>query len=864
MVPAAVETGNECLPQLLDFAPCLRPDTASVGHGCHGAPRLRGPLAGIRAYRATASVGRAPPSRPALAQPYLAGREPGRADSPHSSFRYGRRTPGVQKCSARAGLPNRGNPWPKGKAKSLPDAVKALVAAAQASRRQSYSDGFMLEESAASMIEHMAPDLLPDTETSTPEEQELSALKGELRREGSTSLALTGIKEALQKLPGQPLVANTLAPSRGASRIPSRNVSRKSSLHLDDLLDGASAKGLLPMPSGGGPRASTRMARHGSSRRGSLQIIESSTPDHSPRRKDMGRYDSSHARGSIKQRGSGLIPLNVVLPEPKLQNVKKMSMLTTVKLFSSKEKRVANMKDRRKKWAARIAQEKIMRDLLQRRNRAVMDLAAESFYRYFRIGDNEYDLELLMEGLADFGIRAHTRDEKLELVEVVQELEGRTNIDFEDFCAIIENSRTKVRSASTVVFLHAWRQVDAHEAVALKEPQVMKLLQLLGRTPEDDSTHAFLQKQMAELRRDEAGMIPVGEVEFLVQQLREAAEVKKRRREREIQEECALSLDIFREFRNQLVDFHTGFMQLDVDGSGCVDVEEVWHTLREFGLLGSRDQKGSRQIAKLIEELCEHLDSNDVDFTAFLTLIRNIREFCMQDRGGTMKHIFDSYDIYHSGVLDLKKISCILCDLGMQPRSVTEQDTMASLIEESDIDGNGELTLSEFEVMTQRIVERLRMMHRRAENEFALTLNIDQSEIVELRRSFESLDTDNSGALSLTEVKRAISYMHSQRISDAKLGKYAEKVNFDENGELDFVEFLRLLSMVFEEHGHADVNRGSAGHSPTSGRENRDDVHSSPTDELSAEQASAQVQQGLNKKRRGAQMARSFTMVLGS
>ena len=92
----------------------------------------------------------------------------------------------------------------------------------------------------------------------------------------------------------------------------------------------------------------------------------------------------------------------------------------------------------------------------------------------------------------------------------------------------------------------------------------------------------------------------------------------------------------------------------------------------------------------------------------------------------------------------------------------------------------------------------------------AFSAFVQPSRAIQLRAIFKGLDFDNSGELSLEELKEAIRYVatsSSSSIGDAlfenpeKINQYFESMDIDKNGTVDFNEFL--IAMTSEGSGGA-------------------------------------------------------------
>merc|ERR1719160_2112203 len=79
--------------------------------------------------------------------------------------------------------------------------------------------------------------------------------------------------------------------------------------------------------------------------------------------------------------------------------------------------------------------------------------------------------------------------------------------------------------------------------------------------------------------------------------------------------------------------------------------------------------------------------------------------------------------------------------------------------------------------------------------EFARSLDFEPSEVVKLRDAFWTLDSDDSGSLNLSEIRRALLMLNKHK-TPAELQRAMEEVDVDGSGELNFQEFLVFMQKL--------------------------------------------------------------------
>jgi Ca2+-binding EF-hand superfamily protein len=241
-------------------------------------------------------------------------------------------------------------------------------------------------------------------------------------------------------------------------------------------------------------------------------------------------------------------------------------------------------------------------------------------------------------------------------------------------------------------------------------------------------------------------------------------------------------------------------------------MEEVIYLLADFGIITQCTILEKKGIEKDLVGLVRRLGNKETEpipFADFLACISLMRKRLVDQYVDTVATLFLSYDRDRSGELETKEVCLVIQDLQLLPRTLAEQDAIAELLEESDVDGSGSLQFEEVLLMITRIVERTNMIQRAAENAKAESLNLTWHQTYELRRAFETLDFDNSGALTFSEVCKAAQMMQ-WRISDMRIHQFFCEFDKDDTGSINFVEFLSLMCRVDQDLNAASQDDRSA------------------------------------------------------
>lgn len=279
----------------------------------------------------------------------------------------------------------------------------------------------------------------------------------------------------------------------------------------------------------------------------------------------------------------------------------------------------------------------------------------------------------------------------------------------------------------------------------------------------------------------------------LISRLHEITDRQLRRKEREIKEKTQLDEETFNQFRRELESLHTSFSEFDQDHSGNLDCEEVIAMMKEFGLLPR-----TAEDRKQLEEMVRKADSDGeggLDFKEFLDLVSQLRKKCMSNHKEEQKHFFDRHDKDKSGQLSVAEVSAVLADLNMTPKSHEEQHEIRILIQDVDEDGSGELDFQEFQMLSQRVTERLMMLNLEAGKNLALELGFSLDELKELRSVFDRLDEDGSNAIDFSEGRQALTLL-KRDIPQEQFRQVWNRIDVDGSEELDFGEFLRLMNIL--------------------------------------------------------------------
>mmetsp|Transcript_130084 Transcript_130084/g.277889 ORF Transcript_130084/g.277889 Transcript_130084/m.277889 type:complete len:1026 (+) Transcript_130084:91-3168(+) len=268
--------------------------------------------------------------------------------------------------------------------------------------------------------------------------------------------------------------------------------------------------------------------------------------------------------------------------------------------------------------------------------------------------------------------------------------------------------------------------------------------------------------------------------------------------EHRIKGHTGISDRMFQHFRDDIVNLFDVFQHFDKDKSGKLCQEEIMSAMGEFGLLPKNPLE--RKEVEAILKAADKNGDNAFDFEEFLHLTSLVRNYQVDLKREEHSACFDRYDRDKSGSLTVEELSSLLYDLGCIPRDRKEQEELGAIIQQVDSDGNGIIQFDEFEILCQRIDERLKSMRYEEEIEYALSIGFSETQLLDLRYVFDSLDADCSCKLDANEVRVGLSMM-KKHVSQEAFENAFRALDVDGSGELDFLEFLDFMRMLRDGEG---------------------------------------------------------------
>ncbi|XP_063711167.1 neo-calmodulin-like [Symsagittifera roscoffensis] len=141
-----------------------------------------------------------------------------------------------------------------------------------------------------------------------------------------------------------------------------------------------------------------------------------------------------------------------------------------------------------------------------------------------------------------------------------------------------------------------------------------------------------------------------------------------------------------------------------------------------------------------------------------------------EDRVEEFKAAFQLFDKDGDGTITAKELGTIMRSLGQNP----SQEELRKLVEETDVDGNGEIDFDEFLAMMAKQLKG----HSGGEN---------------LRSVFEVFDRNHDGFITTEELRYAYS-MLGEPLSEADSRKMIEIADMDRDGMVSYDDFSNFCA----------------------------------------------------------------------
>ncbi|VDI64645.1 Hypothetical predicted protein [Mytilus galloprovincialis] len=215
------------------------------------------------------------------------------------------------------------------------------------------------------------------------------------------------------------------------------------------------------------------------------------------------------------------------------------------------------------------------------------------------------------------------------------------------------------------------------------------------------------------------------------------------------------------------------FRVFDKDGSGSISANDLRHIMTNLG-----DKLPDEEVDEMIQEA--DLDGDgQIDYIEFNSMLT--RHFSMpwrssedlsEDQIAEFKEAFSLFDKDGDGTITTKELGTVMRSLGQNPTESELQD----MINEVDIDGNGQIDFEEF----------LQMMAKKMKD-------TDTEE--EMKEAFKVFDRDNNGFISAQELRLVMANL-GEKLTDEEVEEMIKEADMNGDGQVDYtaVKYYRMVT----------------------------------------------------------------------
>jgi Ca2+-binding EF-hand superfamily protein len=239
----------------------------------------------------------------------------------------------------------------------------------------------------------------------------------------------------------------------------------------------------------------------------------------------------------------------------------------------------------------------------------------------------------------------------------------------------------------------------------------------------------------------------------------------------------------------------------DEDAEPFIEAEMIPTVIEELGW-----EPSEKMMGKAMKFMPERIPFDD--FVVFVQRYRDLELAEFQNRAGFTEgevefyyHTFNRYDRDGGGNLSLKELMPLLQELGKEPKTVIQRDKLTTLLAEVDEDGSGEIDFKEFLQLMRKFLDESDAEQLRKEKDVVSRTNFTTDEVTLWRDIFVKFDDDKSGEFDTAEGKKllqAVGINLNERVMHDRYLQMFKEVDEDENGAMDFPEFLLLMRKLID------------------------------------------------------------------
>ncbi|XP_037948978.1 uncharacterized protein LOC119680298 [Teleopsis dalmanni] len=266
--------------------------------------------------------------------------------------------------------------------------------------------------------------------------------------------------------------------------------------------------------------------------------------------------------------------------------------------------------------------------------------------------------------------------------------------------------------------------------------------------------------------------------------------------------------------REQIADFKRAYMKYDKDRDGKITMKELGGLLKFLG-----KQPNDSKLRQMFEQT--DLDRNGtIDFSEFLNLMsRQLKKpdgseskepkkdnRLTPDQIAEFKEIFHMFDKDGDGHISPIELGIVMRSVGIY----RNEDQLRKMIDEVDIDGDGVVDFTEFLMLMARFSKEtgspksILKAKAAAVNTFIDSIpktkqtdRFTKEQIGKYKKAFMKFDRDHDGNISAKELETILNFLGSPT-TGVKLLEMFEVADIDNNGTIDFSEFLNLMSQLLK------------------------------------------------------------------
>ncbi|KAK9212680.1 hypothetical protein WN943_002062 [Citrus x changshan-huyou] len=247
------------------------------------------------------------------------------------------------------------------------------------------------------------------------------------------------------------------------------------------------------------------------------------------------------------------------------------------------------------------------------------------------------------------------------------------------------------------------------------------------------------------------------------------------------------------------------FIEMDTDKNGTLSYDELRAGLTKVGsMLTEFDVKQLMEAADM--------DGNGaIDYTEFTAATIQRQKL---ERSEYLSKAFQYFDKDNSGYITLDELVT-----AFKENNMGDDAKIKELLSDIDSNKDGMISYDEFRAMVEspQTIRNVSHIYTDKAKKFGLgntkqframnmlkklvlqviVENLPTEEKQKLMEKFREMDTDNSGTLTLSELKAGLAKLGSA-LEESEVNQYMEAGDIDGNGNIDFIEFVNLMTDIYK------------------------------------------------------------------